>query len=65
MLTGTIKLNPKTNKLYIDGTLPTQKNISLRNQYIEKFNLKENDIVSYDGMPYNYAIVYHKHISSE
>lgn len=57
---GTIKKNPETGKLYIDGTLPTQKHIALREECITKFDLKENDTVQYDGYNYEYVRVYSK-----
>lgn len=49
---GTIVKYPKTGRLSINGTLSTQNFVTLRDEDILNFNLKEGDVVEYDGVPY-------------
>lgn len=63
MLNGTIQHQENASnsrKLSINGTLPTQNFISLREGCIEKYDLKVGDKVLYNGMMYEKVFVYSK-----
>ena len=51
-LKGTIILHEKTGNLCINGTLPYQNFVKIKQSDIKEFELKEGDFVEYDSLPY-------------